>query len=337
MIKNKKFNYWWCWFYRFQFSAQFKETGAEVVIIDSLYVNNLVTILTNDNFVPNLRLAKVILEIGFLLLKENDINVIYQDARDYHSLSNSFHEIKPEIGVHLAAVSHANKSNKDPYSTFDHSLRTLENALDCSRGNVEHFIFNSSSMVYGNFDSIEVNEDSACNPIGIYGALKFAAEKLIIAYNQVFELPYTIIRPSALYGRGCISRRVGQVFIENALQEKEIVINGNGEEKLDFTSIDDLLDGFTKVLENRNSKNQIFNLTFGKGRSILEMIEILKTEFPNIKIKNEPRDALMPERGTLSIEKARSLLGYQPKLELETGYVDYIKWYKKIYQDYKNI
>ncbi len=338
MIKNKKILIiGGAGFIGFNLALNLKKLGAEVVIIDSLYVNNLVTILTNDNFVPNPRLAKVILENRISLLKENDINVIYQDARDYHSLSNSFHEIKPEIVVHLAAVSHANKSNKDPYSTFDHSLRTLENALDCSRGNVEHFIFNSSSMVYGNFDSIEVNEDSVCNPIGIYGALKFAAEKLIIAYNQVFELPYTIIRPSALYGRGCISRRVGQVFIENALQEKEIVINGNGEEKLDFTSIDDLLDGFTKVLENRNSKNQIFNLTFGKGRSILEMIEILKTEFPNIKIKNEPRDALMPERGTLSIEKARSLLGYQPKLELETGYVDYIKWYKKIYQDYKNI
>ena len=68
-------------------------------------------------------------------------------------------------------------------------------------------------------------------------------------------------------------------------------------------------------------------------KSIIKNSNIL----PNIKIKNEPRDALMPERGTLSIEKARSLLGYQPKLELETGYVDYIKWYKKIYQDYKNI
>ena len=76
-----------------------------MVIIDSLYVNNLVTILTNDNFVPNPRLIKVILENGISLLKENDINVIYQDMR-LSLLSNSFHEIKPEIVVHLAAVSH---------------------------------------------------------------------------------------------------------------------------------------------------------------------------------------------------------------------------------------
>ena len=53
-----------------------------------------------------------------------------EDARDYHKLSNLINDLKPQIIIHLAAVSHANRSNKDPHSTFDHSLRTLENALD---------------------------------------------------------------------------------------------------------------------------------------------------------------------------------------------------------------
>ena len=69
-------------------------------------------------------------------------------------------------------------------------------------------------MVYGNFKKTKVTEDEYCEPIGIYGALKFSGEKLIKAYNQVFDLPYTIVRPSALYGERCISRRVGQIFIE---------------------------------------------------------------------------------------------------------------------------
>ena len=71
-----------------------------------------------------------------------------QDAREYHAMNTILNGIKPDIIIQLAAVSHANKSNKDPYSTFDHSLRTLENALDYARGTqVEHFIFFSSSMV----------------------------------------------------------------------------------------------------------------------------------------------------------------------------------------------
>ena len=69
-------------------------------------------------------------------------------------------------------------------------------------------------MVYGNFTGDSVNEETVCEPLGIYGALKFAGEKMVIAYTQVFDLPYTIIRPSALYGQRCVSRRVSQIFIE---------------------------------------------------------------------------------------------------------------------------
>ena len=185
----------------------------------------------------------------------------------------------------MAAVSHANRSNKDPYSTFDHSLRTLENALDSSKNSIEHFIYFSSSMVYGNFNNGIVDENSICNPIGIYGALKFSGEKMVIAYNQVFNLPYTIIRPSALYGERCISRRVGQIFIENALMGKEISINGDGSDSLDFTYIEDLVNGVVNVIENKSSLNQIFNLTYGSAKKISDMVDILKLSFPKIKVK----------------------------------------------------
>mgnify|MGYP000845967368 CR=1 FL=1 len=77
-------------------------------------------------------------------------------------------------------------------------------------------------MVYGNFKQDFVDENSICDPIGIYGALKFSGEKIVIAYNQVFDIPYTIVRPSALYGERCVSRRVGQIFIENAIQNLDI-------------------------------------------------------------------------------------------------------------------
>ena len=76
-------------------------------------------------------------------------------------------------------------------------------------------------MVYGNFESQEVNEETICKPIGIYGTLKYSGELLVKAYNQIFDLPYTIIRPSALYGERCVSRRVGQIFIENAIHGKD--------------------------------------------------------------------------------------------------------------------
>ena len=113
----------------------------------------------NKDNLPNPELSKIIIEDRLSLLKKNKIKFIIQDLRDYHATSRIFTEVKPHIVIHLAAVSHANRSNKDPHTTFDHSLRTLENALDNSKGKVEKFIYFSSSMVYVNFKSKEVDEE----------------------------------------------------------------------------------------------------------------------------------------------------------------------------------
>lgn len=301
----------------------------EIFIIDSLSVNNFVSLVGNRDNLPYPKLSKAVLDERVKLFDKNGLNIIIQDARDYHGLCQKVNEIKPNIIIHLAAVSHANRSNKDPYSTFDHSFRTLENALDAARSQsqLEHFIYFSSSMVYGNFKQDYVDENSICEPIGIYGALKFSGEKIVIAYNQVFDIPYTIVRPSALYGERCISRRVGQIFIENALLNKEIIIDGDGLEKLDFTYIQDLVSGVKAIIENKESKNQVFNITFGEGRKIIDLIEILKNYFGEVKVIKKERSKLMPKRGKLSGDKARELIGYNPAWNLEKGYNSYIKWY----------
>ena len=311
-----------------------KSLGADVSIIDSLEVNNLTSVLANSDNLPHPDLAHTVINERLRLLNQANIPLYVQDARDYHGLSRTLAKTSPQVIFHLAAVSHANRSNKDPFSTFDHSLRTLENALDYSRNNIEHFIFLSSSMVYGNFKDDQVDETTICEPLGIYGALKFAGEKMVIAYNQVFDLPYTIIRPSALYGERCISRRVGQILIENALYGDTSSIDGEGEESLDFTYIQDLVDGLTKVLENKNSVNQIFNMTYGSARSVRNMLDILRESFPDLSIKKIEKDKLTPKRGTLNVDKARTLIGYDPKWPLDKGYRMYVEWYKALFEQY---
>ena len=308
-----------------------KAAGAEASIIDSLQVNNLASFSSAEVKAPNRSLYLDILNERQRLLRDADIPLFVQDARNYHALTKLIVETKPHIVVQLAAVSHANRSNKDPYSTFDHSARTLENALDASRSHVEHFIYFSSSMVYGHFPPGGVTEESPCNPLGIYGALKFGGEKLVIAYNQVFDLPFTIVRPSALYGERCVSQRVGQIFIENALTGKDITLSGDGSDRLDFTYVGDLAQGISRIIQNPTAKNQIFNLTYGESRSLSDMAAIMTEHFPDLEINYEPKDTLTPDRGTLSIDKARSLLGYEPQFPLEKGFVDYIRWYKDFY------
>ena len=304
--------------------------GAKVEVIDSLQVNNLLSLSTDYSDPINRELYINIVNQRLDLLRQNGVELHPQDARDYHALSRILSHIRPNVIVHLAAVSHANRSNKDPYSTFDHSLRTLENALDVARDFAEHFIFFSSSMVYGNFKVAEVDEDQPLDPIGIYGALKVGGEKIVIAYQQVFGLPYTIVRPSALYGARCVSRRVGQVFIENAMRGIKLRVDGDGAERLDFTYIDDLVQGVCLTIEKPEARNQIFNLTYGSSRPIGELLEMTRRAFPDVQVERVERDKLMPERGTLSIAKARRLLGFDPKNPVDVGFPKYIEWYKSM-------
>ncbi|MDC2970466.1 NAD(P)-dependent oxidoreductase [Candidatus Pelagibacter sp.] len=322
-----------CGFIGHNLSLYLKKLGHSPVIVDSLSVNNIYSL--DNSEIKNQELYKSILENRVSLLKKNEIDLIIQDARNYNSISKLYAEINPEIIIHLAAVSHANRSNKDPHTTFDHSLRTLENTLDYAKSYKTHVIYISSSMVYGNFEGKDVDENTECKPIGIYGTLKYAGELMLKSYNQVFDLPYTIIRPSALYGERCVSRRVGQIFIENAIQNLDININGDGNDKLDFTYIEDLVRGITYCCENKNAINQTFNITYGNSRKINDLIDILKGEFPKINIIYKEKEKFMPDRGTLKTSKANNILNFKAEHAIESGYLKYISWYKNFWNNNK--
>lgn len=95
--------------------------------------------------------------------------------------------------------------------------------------------------------------------------------------------------------------------------------------------IGDLVDGICRCIGRPKAINQVFNLTCGQGRSLNEMAAIIQQEFPGIKVSRVERDALMPERGTLSVDKARAHIGYEPAHPLEKVYRKYIQWYRGLF------
>ncbi|MHC4420118.1 MAG: NAD-dependent epimerase/dehydratase family protein [Planctomycetota bacterium] len=306
------------------------QKGARVSIVDGLQVNNLLAFASADHDVRNQSLNLRVISERLELLKEAGVPLYVMDARDEQALAKRLEQLRPQVLVHLAGVAHAQQSNIDPRSAFEHTLRTLQYSLECVRGSIEHFIFFSSSMVYGNFTSDSVSEDSPCRPVGVYGALKYSGEKMVIAHHQVFDVPYTIVRPSALYGPRCVSRRVVQVFLENALRDHPFVVHGDGSDRLDFTYIADLVDGILGIIRHKAARNETFNLTYGGSRSINELIGLLQADFPNIEVVHKPRGKLVPERGTLCVDKARSLIGYRPRRTLEDGIAAYLQWYRSL-------
>lgn len=304
-------------------ALRLKSHGHDVLIYDSLLVNNRYSpeVRGNPEYVA-------MTSERMSLLRAAGIAFVGLDARDYHNLSAVLGDYKPDSIVHLAAVAHIDRANKTPHSTFDHMMVTLENALDVARSiGCGHFVFFSSSTAYGDFQRPTVDETEPCVPKGIYGSLKFSGEMLTKAYGDL-GLPYTIIRPCALYGPRCVSGRVTQKFVELAHNNQPIVIDGDGEGRHDFTSIHDLVDGIERVLTNETAKGEVFNLTAGQSRSLNELVAIIRDWYPTMQVTTGPLDPQKPSRGTMSCAKAHRLLGYVPQWQLDKGMDDYIGWYQ---------
>lgn len=264
------------------------------------------------------------------LLKKCDIRIISGDTRNMEDLRSVLKDVKPDKIVHMSAIPSVVISNKNPGESFDHNLLSTKNILEVIRTeklDIKQLLYFSSSTVYGDFKTTSVNENSPTEPKGIYEAAKLSSELIMKAYHNLIGLPYTVVRPSALYGERCINNRVSQIFIEQAIRGKELTVEDDGEERLDFTYIGDLVEGLFLMLTKEEALNQTFNITRGKGEKINKLIEILKDYFPDLKVKSIKRDKMKPKRGTLEISKAKDMLGYEPKIDLEQGYRNYIEWY----------
>lgn len=257
------------------------------------------------------------------------VNIIRGDVRDTEYLRKTLFDIKPDYIVHLANMPIADLSNQNTEeaisSIFNSTINLLNITLDLN--SVNRFVYASSSMIYGNFEYSPCDENHKREPIDIYGGAKLASENMIQTYNRRFGLEYAIIRPSAVYGPTDVNRRVSQIFLENAIRGIPITLHNGGKSKLDFTYVEDTAKGFYLSIIEEKAKNNIFNITAGEGKSLLDFSNILKKYFPNLTIELKDVETHRPERGSLDITKAKSLLGYNPNFNLEDGlkkYIDYV-------------
>ena len=126
-----------------------------------------------------------------------------------------------------------------------------------------------------------------------------------------------------------MNNRVSQIFIQKALKGQIIKIQGKNE-KLDFTYVEDLADGAILAATKKGGKNKTFNITYGKSETLFKFVKILSKHYKNLNYKIEKRDNFRPKRGTLSISKAKKLLNYKPKYNLEKGIKKYIEFVDSI-------
>ena len=258
--------------------------------------------------------------------------IIEGDIRDVLHLYNTITSVKPDRVVHLAALPIADKSNIYPQEAVSVNYNGTVNVLNAVKdlSNFKKFVNISSSMVYGDFERTPCDEDHPKNPREVYGATKLSAEIMVRAYGIRFGLPYVIVRPSAVYGPTDTNRRVSQLFLERALAGEPLVLHNNGKSRLDFTFVEDLAMGVFLAAKS-DVVGETFNMTRGEGRSLAELAEIIAKHIPGTKCEYrqmEERER-RPERGAMDIAKARHMLGYDPKYNLEDGMARYIEFIRK--------
>jgi nucleoside-diphosphate-sugar epimerase len=179
-------------------------------------------------------------------------------------------------------------------------------------------------MVYGDFED-QILEDDPCNPIGQYGIMKLTGEQLVKDYHRRGCFDYAIIRPSAVYGPLDVEDRVVAKFMLTAMRGGILKVNGVSE-TLDFTYVDDAADGIVAAATRIMSANKTFNITKSHSVSLIEAAEMIVKIVGKGTIEVRDKDADFPSRGALNIDRARTILGFDPQVDVEEGFQNYFKW-----------
>ena len=231
----------------------------------------------------------------------------------------------PEVIIHCASFPRQKVVNANPAYAADVMMRGLINLLESAKKHrVRRFVYMSSSMVYGDFED-QVLEDDECRPQGQYGIMKLAGEWLVKDYARRTGMEYVILRPSAVYGPLDVEDRVVAKFMLTAMRGGVLKVNGAGE-TLDFTYVDDAADGVVAAATRIMSANRTYNITKSHSVSLLQAAEMIVKIVGKGTIECRDRDADFPSRGALNIDRARTILGFDPKVDVEQGFQKYYEW-----------
>ena len=248
------------------------------------------------------------------------IDIIDRDGIDW-----MMRHYRPDTVIHLASFPRQKVVNVNPQLGSRAMSEGLLNLLEaCKQHKVTKFVYISSSMVYGDFED-DVTEDAACHPQGQYGIMKLAGEWLVRDYTRRGYLDHVIIRPSAVYGPLDVEDRVISKFLLTAMRDGIIKVNG-ANETLDFTYVDDAADGIVSAALSVGANNETFNITKSHSKTLLAAAELAVRLVGRGTIEVRDKDADFPSRGALNIDKARRMLGFNPRIDIEEGFQNYYNW-----------
>lgn len=292
--------------------SRLEKMGHDVLIIDNM---------TNYGIIPQSEIDYLIEE---RMKKIETRNIRTLDIAS-PSIDGVFSEFKPDIVMHLASFPRQKVVNANPQLGAKTMCEGLLNLLELSvKHNINKFLYISSSMIYGEFKD-NVKEDAVCKPEGQYGIMKYMGEKLVQDYERKGLLKTITIRPSAVYGPLDVEDRVISKFLLTAMRGGVLKVNGI-HEVLDFTYVDDAADGIVAAALCEGAYGGTYNITKSHSVSLHQAAQMAVKLAGKGSIEVREKDADFPSRGALDITNARKTFGFDPKVDVEEGFVRYYEW-----------
>ena len=238
-----------------------------------------------------------------------------------------------DLVINLAANARVYELVKDPQRALDNILINFNVMEFMRRNSIGKIIFASSRETYGNIMAEKaIAEDTVRleNCESPYSASKITGEALAHAYSKVYGIDAVIVRFSNVYGMYDDSDRVIPLWLRQCLSGEDMIVFGK-EKVLDFTYIDDTVAAVTSIIDRFDQvKGNTFNIASGKGVNLLSIArqikELLKASSHIIEDNNRPGEVWKFEA---DISRARRLLNYEPKIDIEEGLKKTAAWYQK--------
>lgn len=326
-------------------------TDAVIIGIDNL----------NDYYDVDLKQYRLSLIDAVAKKGNRNWKFIKGDISDAEFVKYVFKEYEPDIVVNLAAQAGVRYSIVNPDAYINSNIIGFYNILEACRHSysgkgdfVEHLVFASSSSVYGGNTKVPFEEsDFVDTPVSLYAATKKSDELLAYSYSKLYDIPCTGLRFFTVYGPAGRPDMAYFSFTKSLLKGEKIKIFNYGNCKRDFTYIDDIVEGITKVMSGAPSKLKggdnfieapycIYNIGNSHPENLLDFVEILYEELVRAKVLDSSfewdayKELVPMQPGDVPVTYAETQrlehdFNFKPSTDLRTGLRKFAEWYKQYY------
>lgn len=297
------------------------------------------------------------------LSKQSNFVFIKGSIADKELINNAFNEYKPDVVVNLAAQAGVRYSITNPDAYIEANLIGFYNILEACRHSyddgakgVEHLVYASSSSVYGSNKKVPYStDDKVDNPVSLYAATKKSNELLAHAYSKLYNIPSTGLRFFTVYGPAGRPDMAYFGFTNKLANNETIKIFNYGNCKRDFTYVDDIVEGVTRVMQKAPDKvngedglplppYKVYNIGNNNPENLLDFVTILQEELLRAGVLPEDYDfeahkelvAMQPGDVPVTYADTSALeqdFGFKPSTSLREGLRKFAEWYKDYYMN----